>query len=221
VKDHAIGVIPSAAATDAIWIENAIFQALRNEGISGSDGLDERPGLAGALDELEQGTAGVLLVYRLDRLARDLILQETVLARVEAAGGRIVSVTEPDIDSGDPTRVLVRQVLGALAQYERAVIRARMTAGIERKRAAGGYAGGRPGFGRCADGRGDLVADQQEQATIGLILQLRTGGASLRQVAAELEARGVTTKTGGTRWHPHTIARIERANTSDDVSQAV
>ena len=100
-----------------------------DEGQSGSNGLDHRRGLAEGLGRIERGEASALVVYRLDRLARDLLLQETVHARLEAGGAQVISVTEPAVEGDDATRILVRQLLGGIAQYERAVIRGRMMAG--------------------------------------------------------------------------------------------
>jgi DNA invertase Pin-like site-specific DNA recombinase len=58
-----------------------------------------------------------------------------------------VSTSEPDIDGPDELRELIRNILGSVAGYERAVIRGRMMAGKAAKVASGGYGGGRPPFG--------------------------------------------------------------------------
>lgn len=177
----------------------------RDEGESGSNGLDTRHGLARALATLEAGEADVLVVARLDRLARDLLLQETVLEQLRAHGRQVVSVAEPDVVSDDPTRVLVRHVLGAIAQYERGVIRGRMLAGKQAKANRGGYVGGAPRFGRRAHDR-ELVVDPDEHATLQRMVELRADGMSLRSIAERLDAEGRKPKRG-TRWHPTTVAR--------------
>ncbi|HVC26070.1 MAG TPA: recombinase family protein, partial [Acidimicrobiales bacterium] len=97
-----------------------LVRVFSDEGQSGSNGLDTRVELAEALALVERGEVAGLVVYRLDRLARDLLLQETLMARMRQAGAEVLSVSEPDIDSDDATRVLVRQVLGSISQYERA-----------------------------------------------------------------------------------------------------
>jgi DNA invertase Pin-like site-specific DNA recombinase len=183
-----------------------------DEGISGANGLDSRQGLARALAALEGGDADVLVVKRLDRLARDLLVQETVLERLTQHGKEVLSVDEADITSDDPTRVLVRQVLGAIAQYEKGVIRGRMLAGKAAKRRAGGYTGGAPRFGERAEGR-ELVADTVESETIARAKALRADGSSLREIANVLEAEGRATKRGK-RWHPATIARLLHDDTT-------
>jgi DNA invertase Pin-like site-specific DNA recombinase len=186
-----------------------LIHILADEGQSGAKGIEARPGLARALAEVES-TRSVLVVYRADRLARDLVLQETIIARLRAAGASIVSISEPDIDSGDPTRVLVRQVLGAIAQYERALIAARTAAGRAAKRAAGGYAGGRPRYGTAAR-EGALVP--AHQATIARARVLRSQGLSLRQLAEALEAEGHRSAFGR-HWGLATLARMVAGDAS-------
>lgn len=177
-----------------------------DDGVSGSNGLESRDGLARALATLESRQAAVLVVYRLDRLARDLLLQETILGRLRACGVAVVSVTEGSVDSDDPTRVLVRQVLGAIGEYERALIRARVMAGKAAKAARGGYAGGRPAFGSRAAGA-ELVPDPSEQLTVERIRELRDQGSSLRSIARALEEEGRPAKAGR-RWHASQVARV-------------
>lgn len=72
-----------------------------------------------------------LVVFRLDRLARDLVLQEQILGDIWRMGahGFSTSPSEADFlkdDPDDPSRQLIRQVLGAVAQYERALIALRL-----------------------------------------------------------------------------------------------
>lgn len=182
------------------------MDVLADAGISGGNGLDSRRSLAEALARIEDHEATVLVVYRLDRLARDLLLQETIMERLSLGGGSVISVSEPEIDSDDPTRILVRQVLGALSQYEKSIIRARMLAGRRAKSERGGFIGGIPRFGYAVAG-GELVALESEQAAVARIRELRAPGASLRTIASVLDAEGMQPKRGD-RWHPTQVARI-------------
>jgi DNA invertase Pin-like site-specific DNA recombinase len=177
-----------------------------DEGQSGSNGLDDRRGLAEGLARIERGEATALVVYRLDRLARDLLLQETVHARLEVGGAEVLSVSEPAVEGDDATRVLVRQLLGGIAQYERAVIRGRMMAGKAAKVAQGGYGGGRPSYGLKATG-GELVVNEAEVAVVNTVTRLRDAGESYRAIAIALSEEGITTRTGG-KWNPNQIRRI-------------
>jgi DNA invertase Pin-like site-specific DNA recombinase len=183
----------------------------RDEGQSGSNGLECRVGLAEALATLKDHKGAQLVVYRLDRLARDLILQETLVERLRNEGTPVRSASEPDLDTDtdDPTKTLIRQIVGAVSQYERTVIRGRMAAGKAAKRAAGGYVGGTVPYGfRLEDGQ--VVQDDEEQKVVALVGRRALAGVSLRQIADELERSGLRTRSGGA-WHPNTVRRIAAA----------
>lgn len=185
----------------------------RDEGLSGSNGLDTRIGLVDAVGAVQDRTVQGLVVYRLDRLARDLVLQESLLAEVWKSGGRVFSTSpsedgylDPSGAEDDPSRALIRQILGAVNQYERAMIRLRLRAGRARKREQGGYADGPPPLGYRAEG-GTLVRDEQEQAIVERIVALRASGASLRGICQALEKEGLTPKRAS-RWHPESVRSI-------------
>ena len=105
----------------------------------------------------------------LDRLARDLIIQETLIAEVRKIGGELFTTAAGEAgyltdDPDDPSRKLIRQVLGAVNEYERAMIVLRMKAGRRIKASRGGYAGfGSPAFGQRSIDK-ELVPDEAEQA---------------------------------------------------------
>lgn len=182
----------------------------RDEGVSGSNGLDTRKGLPDALAAIADGQAAGLLVPALDRLARDLVIQEQIIAEVRRAGGAVysVSATENDSlrdDTNDPARKLIRQMLGAVAEYERSMIVMRLRNGRRRKAEAGGYAYGAPPLGSQAV-NGELVPVPGEAETVERIRELNAEGLSLRKIAEVLTAEGRKTKRG-TTWHPPTVAR--------------
>jgi len=172
-------------------------------GVSG--GLEHRPGLAAVYEALDAGDVGAVIVYRLDRLARDLRLQENILFDLRKKGVELISVSEPDLCSAEPERVLLRQVLGSFAEYERRVITLRLAAGRYRKADTGGYAGGEPPLGYATHGGALVVTGDAD--TVRRIFALRTEGATLAVIAATLIREGYPTKRGGT-WAPATVKRI-------------
>src|SRR5215510_10257392 len=100
----------------------------------------ERPGLQTALSHLRQGDT--FIVWRLDRLGRSLKhLIETVTA-LKQQGVSFKSLTE-NIDTSTATGNLVFQIFGALAEFERNLIKERTVAGLDAARARG-RKGGRP-----------------------------------------------------------------------------
>lgn len=197
------------------WAEDnghEIVDMFRDEGLSGSNGIDTRIGLADALGVIRQGNAGALVVAKLDRLARDLIVQEQLLADVWAMGAQVFSCSGAEgaylsDDPDDPSRALIRQVLGAVSQYERSMIAMRLRAGRNRKRSNGGFGGGTPPFGwRNVEGVG-LIEDQREQAVIRRIRALRDDGRTLTEIARQLEAEGSRSRQSE-RWHPESVRRV-------------
>jgi len=183
----------------------------RDEGISGSNGLEHREGLADAFEALKAGTAAGLVVYRLDRLARDLVLQEQLLADVRRHGAEVFSTSNAEAsylsdDPDDPSRKLIRQVLGAVNEYERAMITLRLRAGRRRKHDTGGYAYGSPPYGYRSHG-GTLIKDENEQAALARMRELRQDGASYRRIADTLQTEGFRPKRGRL-WYPMTIRQI-------------
>jgi DNA invertase Pin-like site-specific DNA recombinase len=99
-----------------------------------------RPELARLLDRLRRGDT--LVVVRIDRLARSLSHLLAIIERVRAAGGHFRSLGDP-IDTAGPSGMLVLQIMGAIAQFERALIVERTKAGLATARAQG-RVGGNP-----------------------------------------------------------------------------
>lgn len=89
-------------------------------------GVGDRPLLEALLLGLRAGD--VLVVYKVDRLARSLVDLLRVIRDIQSAGARFRSLTEP-IDTGTPLGVLMLQLLGSFAEFERSVIRERCEAG--------------------------------------------------------------------------------------------
>jgi DNA invertase Pin-like site-specific DNA recombinase len=183
-----------------------------DEGISGAKDLADRPALGDALDAVRAGTVGGLVVYRLDRLARDLVLQEQLIAEVRRLGGTLFTTSAGEAgyladDPDDPSRKLIRQVLGAVNEYERSMIALRLRSGRRRKAERGGFAFGSPAYGYRATEARELAPEPAEQAAIARLVELHDEGRSLRAIANVLTVEGHRPKRGD-RWHPTTVARV-------------
>jgi DNA invertase Pin-like site-specific DNA recombinase len=183
-----------------------------DEGVSGAKDLADRPGLGDALDAVRSGAVGGLVVYRLDRLARDLVLQEQLIAEVRRLGGVLFTTSAGeagylDDDPDDPSRKLIRRVLGAVNEYERSMIALRLRSGRRRKAERGGFAYGSPAYGfKATEGR-ELAPEPAEQAAISRALDLQAEGRSLRAIGDALLTEGHRPKRGD-RWYPTTVARM-------------
>ena len=118
-------------------------QALKSAGCveiheeQASGGDRARPVLARLLERIGKGDT--LVVVRIDRLARSLSHLLEVIERLEAKGAFFRSIQDP-IDTGSPQGKFTLQVLGAAAEFERALIRERTKAGLASARQRGGSA---------------------------------------------------------------------------------
>jgi DNA invertase Pin-like site-specific DNA recombinase len=97
-------------------------------------------------------------------------------------------------------------MLGAFAEYERAVIIGRLQGGRAAKALKGGYAYGAPPFGWRSVER-ELQPDDSQQAVIARIVELRSNGASTRAIAAQLEEEDYSPPRSA-RWNHSTVAKI-------------
>lgn len=179
---------------------------IRDEGVSGTKPATERPGLMAALSALRDGDADALLIARLDRLARDLTVQEAILAEVWSHGAEVhtcdlgpVLADDPD----DPMRTAIRQVVGVFAQLDRALTVKRLRDGRRAKAAAGGKASGSYPFGWTKDGE-----DDREQAVLSTIKTLLSQGLTLDAIAADLNRRPHHYPRHADRWTRQTVGSV-------------
>jgi DNA invertase Pin-like site-specific DNA recombinase len=148
----------------------------------------------------------LVLVERLDRLARFLTVQESILQDLKRKHFDLVSVTESDLCNDDPTRTLMRQVLGAFSEYERSMIVLKLRGARQRMKSKAGRCEGRKPYGRT----------QAERETIQRMKSLRVGRHSYEQIAAALDNEGLPPRSGRT-WNAVVVNRILRAQVRGDV----
>jgi DNA invertase Pin-like site-specific DNA recombinase len=157
--------------------------------VSGADPVDARPGLADALARIAGNGVKTIIVETANRFARDLIVQETGWRYLQSLGIELIAADSPGAFLDDtPTAVLIRQVLGAVAQFEKAALVAKLKGARQRKRATGVKVEGRKSY---AESKPEVVAIARRLAREPLDGRRRT----LRDVSAELAAQGHVTKT--------------------------
>lgn len=188
----------------------AVFEDL---GISGGAPLDKRPGLSSALAVLKDKGCGALLVAKRDRLARDTLNAAMLERLAERAGARILAAD--GTGNGDnPEGLLMRRMVDAFAEYERAIIRARTKTALATKKRRGERVGSIPyGYSLAADGI-HLECNETEQRIVSLVVEYRTEGLSLRAVGDRLASRGILPRSGRA-WNPKTVSSILRAQAAE------
>ena len=158
--------------------------------------IEGRDGLMAALADLRTHGAGILVVAKRDRIARDVVVAATIEREAAARGARIASAAGEGTEGNDPSSQLMRGISDLFAQHERAMIRSRTRAALAAKSAKGERVGTVPyGSTLAADGT-HLEPNAAEQRTIEEARALRSQGLSLRAVAAELAVRGHLSRAG-------------------------
>lgn len=178
----------------------------KDEGVSGA--VENRPGLASLFTFLEcsRGVHGIL-IYKLDRLARDLYMQEHLLREFSKRSLQLYSTKESDLNSTDPMRVAFRQFVGVVSELEKSFITMRLSAGRQKKATEGRYAGGGIPLGYKLTQDKDLMVDEADADTIMLIFKLRRKHWNLLQIADRLNVMDIPTARGG-RWYASTVKYI-------------
>lgn len=182
-----------------------LLQTFQDEGVSG--GLENRPALAEMFTFLENNpdTEGVL-IYKLDRLARDLYIQEHLIKKLEALDKTLVSTKEPDLASGDPMRKAFRQFMGIVSELEKSFITMRLSGGRINKAKNGKYAGGGIALGYQSVDK-DLVIHNEDAETIRAIFRMKRNRKGLREIARHLNTTQTPTARGG-KWYAGTVKYI-------------
>lgn len=166
--------------------------------VSGADPIDSRPGFKAVLERCRTDGISIVLVENASRFARDLAVQLTGHALMQQLGIELVPVDAPThFTDPTPTAEMVRQILGAVSQFEKASLVAKLRHARDRKRAEQG---------RC-EGRKPVPADVVALARKLARVSPKTGKRrTLRAIAAALADAGYTQPTG----KPYLAGSIKR-----------
>lgn len=185
--------------------QHEIVHEITDAGVSGTrEGL-ARPGFRQAVEMIETNLAEGLVTYDMTRIARTLIIQETALGILWDVGASIFTVAEGLIDSDDKdgTRTLVRQIMGAFAEFQRTNLVMKTREGKLRAKAAGQHTDGIAPYGYRVENK-HLVEDMGQQSVIGEMLSLRRSGLSYDKIVDMLNKDGIRSPKGND-WTKSTL----------------
>ena len=179
-----------------------VVAVLHEAAVTGT--TDERPCFAEALVMVEQGEADAVIFASQSRLARDLMVQETLLFRAWGAGAEVHAADAGLIDPDDAMRTFIRQILGAAAQLDKAMTVERLRKARAKKAERGGKAVGQYPFG--LGGR----HHERESVVLADIRARLTAGQSPQQIAAALNDLPYDDwrTRSGKPWTAANIARV-------------
>jgi DNA invertase Pin-like site-specific DNA recombinase len=159
--------------------------------VSGADRIEARPGFAALLASIAGNGVRTIIVETANRFARDLMVQEVGFAMLRDLGVTLIAADSPSsfLDDG-PTSKLIRQILGAVSEFDKAMIVAKLKGARDRVRRTQGKCEGRKAYAEREGGQ-ELVAMARQ-------LRGNQNGRpqSLRKIANELAERGYVTPSG-------------------------
>jgi DNA invertase Pin-like site-specific DNA recombinase len=167
--------------------------------VSGADAVDARPNFRRMLERCQADGISAVLVESASRFARDLAVQLTGHAMLQREGIELIPVDAPTFFTDPtPTAEMVRQILGAVSQFEKASLVAKLRHARDRIRAEQG---------RC-EGRKAVPAEVIKEARRLSRANPKTGKRrSLRNISAELAILGLNASSGRA-YHPNSVKRM-------------
>jgi DNA invertase Pin-like site-specific DNA recombinase len=189
--EQAVSGLGLAAQRAAIEAECArrgwTLVATHEDALSGKNMV--RPGLTAALAAVESDVASAIVVAKLDRLSRSLSDFASLMARAQSGRWNLVAL-DLGIDLGTAAGEFMANVMASAAQWERRIIGQRTRDALAVKRAQG-----------VRLGRPQMMAAE----LVARIRAAHEAGQGWSAIARQLNAEGVPTAHGGTKWHPSTV----------------
>jgi len=163
-----------------------IVRFFEEKGVSGTE--YKRPALTELMSELLSDGIQLVLIEKLDRLARDLMVQERIIADLRHEKIELISTCEPDLCVDDPTRKLMRQIMGAIAEWDKSMLVAKLQAARRRS--------------QRKQGRKPFA----DKGIIARMKNLKEQGLNYPAIAKKLNSEGHKTQTGS-KWFPASVSR--------------
>jgi site-specific DNA recombinase len=172
--------------------------------ISGAD--EYRENLWKAIDRLERGD--VLLVFKRDRLARNVYLSEQINRAVTHKGGTIEAVSG-DIEGDGPEQIMIRQVLASIAEYERKLIGQRTSYAMRRHQTTGRRMSRHPPYGWSIDpdDPAKMIPNSRELTAIERIQELHEEHTPTASIVRILNLEHPEWARSG-KWNYKTVQKI-------------
>ena len=175
--------VRACAAAQGVKIVHEYYDAA----VSGADPVDSRPGFTDMLAYMLSNGARTIIVESASRFARDLVVQETGFQALKAKGIELIAADSPDSFVSDTsTAVLIRQILGAVAQFDKAMLVHKLRGARDRKSAK---------LGRRIEGNPNWKPAPEAHVKAAKAAHVRSLSL-LRAISAELTAKGLLSHSG-------------------------
>lgn len=169
----------------------------------------ERPALSRLREDVRSGKVDLVMVYKLDRLSRNIKDTVNLVLEEWSKEHRVVfrSVTE-DFNTNSPLGTLIFSILASFAHFERDVIKERTSNGRKRRFSEGRRAVGKPPYGYDpGEVNGTMKVNEQEAKVVRRMFEMYLTGMGFTQIARILNDEGIRTKSGEA-WSEKTVRDV-------------
>jgi len=185
------------------------FMMFKDDGISGALPYQKRPGLRNAMESIKKND--ILLIYRRDRLGRNVYDILSIEKELDNRKARLVSISGEGNGNTEADE-FTRLILAGAAQYERKIIARRIKDAMHEKKNRMERIGRIPYGYKLDQDNVHLIIDVEEVKVLDEIALLKKSGTSLRECMRILNAKGVYNRTG-----PWTLSSIHRIASRKEV----
>lgn len=174
-----------------------VVEWFEEQGVSGTVDAEDRPTWSMMLERIVGNGVRTVVIEKMDRLARDLIVQEKAIWQMKRLKVDLVSTAEPDLGSEEPGRVMIRQIIGAVAQNDKSTVVLRLRSARRKEKALNGRCEGRKPYGD-KPGEAEVL-----EKIVGMHRQEATDAAITRWLNDNNHRA-----RGGGKWLPAVVGRI-------------
>jgi len=177
-----------------------IVQEFTDEAVTGTVDAMDRAGLTDLFVALKANGVRKVIVENPTRLARDLMISEIILAEFRKIGVKVISAdggVDLTLGNDEPTGKLIRQILGAVAEWEKCALVQKLRASRLRMRRSGQRCEGKKPYGHTPE----------EMKVVESILEYRKCGKSYVLIAEQLNKDNIKSRSGK-QWHPTQVQRV-------------
>ena len=171
--------------------------------------MDQRPGLSGAVAAVLGGEADFVVVAKMDRLSRDPLCVMTIERLLAKKNSRVLSAAGEGTEDDSPAAVLMRRILAAVSENEKALVSVRTKAALAQKKARGERIG-RPPFGFCVDADGALALHPDNFSKLRMAVEMHEGGVKQREIGDFLGCSEANVSKRLKRWKVGRRCSVEK-----------
>ncbi len=177
----------------AVLEDMELIDIIADEGLSGCS-MKGRPGITKILGMVQDKTIQAVIIYKLDRLARNTIEALQAATLMDQKGVALHSITEK-LDTRSAMGRFFFTLMASIAEMERGIISERIQSAMERKREKGEPCSNNPPFGYQIVGN-QLVPALHEKRVHNRILELHRSGQTVWGIRDVLEEEGFSNRRG-------------------------